>query len=86
MLVSQALGMLLSDGSPTPRSVSYQLRTQGITHILLSRPDAHWFIGYRNPDGLQKSALDYFERIFLPACAESIYVDNITELYILACQ
>ena len=83
---TQALGMKLSDGFPTPESVAYQLHIKGITHIMLNRPDAHWFIDFHDPDDLQKSALNYFERIFLPACAKSIYMDNNTELYILTCQ
>ncbi len=83
---TQALGMNLSNGAPAPESVAHQLRTQGITHIMINRPDARWFIDFHDPDGLQKSALNYFEQIFLPACAKSIYMDNITELYILTCQ
>jgi hypothetical protein len=83
---TQARGMNLSNSAPAPESVAHQLRTQGITHIMINRSDAQWFIDFHDPDGLQKSALHYFEQIFLPACAKSIYTDNITELYVLICQ
>ena len=83
---TQALAMLLSHGSPSPKSLAHQLRNRGITHILLSRPDAFWFISYHDPNGLHKSAFNYFEQTFLPACAKSIFVDNLTTLYTLTCE
>jgi hypothetical protein len=83
---AQSVGLLLSKDSPSPEVLAHQLREKGITHILLSRPDAFWFINFHDPAGLHQAALDYFESTFLPACARPIYVEDLTELYILVCQ
>ncbi|MCC6500061.1 MAG: hypothetical protein IT313_07310 [Anaerolineales bacterium] len=81
----QSIAIRLSMNSPIPETLAYQLRSKGITHILLGRPDAYWFISLHDPRHLHRKALDYFENVFLPTCGKSIYQDNLIELYQLTC-
>jgi len=79
------LALALAQGSPNPETLAHQLRAEGITHILLSRPNAYWFISLHDPNGNQRAALNYFEKTFIPHCAQSIYADSPLELFQLTC-
>lgn len=80
---SQAVKLAL--GSPSPARLTQTLRSEGITHLMLHRTDANWFVRYHDPFGNHRQALEYFETQFLPACGTSIYKDAGTELYELNC-
>ena len=81
----QTIAILLSMDSPTPEALAHRLRSNGITHLLLGRPDAYWFISLHDPKNLHRDALEYFENTFIPTCGESIFKDNLIELYQIAC-
>jgi 4-amino-4-deoxy-L-arabinose transferase-like glycosyltransferase len=76
----------LALGSPSPTRLAQSLRSEGITHLMLHRTDANWFIQYHDPLGNHRQALQYFEKQFLPACATSVYKDSGTELYEITCR
>jgi hypothetical protein len=61
------------------------LRSQGITHLMLSRLDAAWFIATHDPHGYHQNSLDYFETVFLPACGKLLYTNNQMELHQITC-
>jgi hypothetical protein len=71
--------------SPLPETLAEQLRAAGITHLMLNRIDANWFIEYHDPGGYHQTTLEYFEDHFLPACGRSIYSDSGVELYEIVC-
>ena len=81
----QTIAILLSMDSPTPEALAHRLRSNGITPLLLGRPDAYWFISLHDPKNLHRDAWEYFENTFLPTCGESIFKDNLIELYQIAC-
>ncbi len=80
------LAIQLSINDPTPEALARQLRSDGVTHILLGRPNVYWFISYHDPQKRHQTALDYFEKDFLPACGESIFSDGSLELFALTCK
>lgn len=81
----QTIAILLSMDSPTPEALAHRLRSNGITHLLLGKPDAYWFISLHDPRNLHRDALEYFESTFLPTCGKSIFKDNLIELYQITC-
>lgn len=81
----QAAAVRLAFNSPSPQSLSHNLREKGITHIMLSHADAYWFIVYHDPHQYHQQALDYFDNVFLPACGKLLYTKNIMELYQITC-
>ena len=82
----QSLAIQLSITTPEPESLARQLHLMGVTHILLGRPDAYWFISLHDPLQRHSTALNYFETVFLPACGNSIFTDGVLELYSLTCK
>jgi hypothetical protein len=80
------LAIQLSINDPSPEALARQLRSDGVTHILLGRPNVYWFISYHDPQKRHRTALDYFEKDFLPACGESIFSDGSLELFALTCK
>jgi hypothetical protein len=82
----ETVAIQLSLDSPSPEALAHQLRLRGITHILMGRPDAFWFISLHDPLHRHQHALDYFEKVFLPACAKSIYREGQVELFSMTCQ
>jgi dolichyl-phosphate-mannose-protein mannosyltransferase len=81
----QSTAIRLSINSPEPQQLAQELDKMGITHLVLSAPDAEWFISYHDPRGLHQNALDYFTKIFLPACGKSIFQDKGFELFEINC-
>ena len=81
----QSTAISLTINSPTPERLAQDLTGSGITHIMLSLPDARWFIAYHDPRGLHRTALDYFTKKFLPACGKSIFHDQGMELFEITC-
>jgi hypothetical protein len=81
----QSNAIILSTVQPQPEQLAYELKKQGITHLLLSLADAHWFIAYHDRDNEHKKALSYFEDIFLPACGKLVIQTNISQLYKIDC-
>jgi 4-amino-4-deoxy-L-arabinose transferase-like glycosyltransferase len=80
------LAIQLSVEHPAPETLAHQLRLQGVTHLLLGRSNAYWFISFHDPRRRHRAALDYFEKVFLPACAKSLYQDGPLELFALTCK
>lgn len=81
----QSMAILLSMDSPSPQALAHELKSSGVTHLLLGKPDAYWFISLHDPRRLHRNALEYFETIFLPACGKSIFKDNLIELHQITC-
>lgn len=82
---NQSHAIVLALDSPPPVELAHQLKTQGITHILIHSIDAEWFIEHHDPNRYHSIALQYFQEQFLPTCARSIYQDDKTELFELIC-
>ena len=82
----QAAAVGLAVGSPLPQELAHSLRQNGVTYLMLSRTDVDWFIEYHDPHEYHRSALDYYESIFLPACGKSVYKDDGMELFKVTCQ
>jgi hypothetical protein len=82
----QSTAISLSINSPEPQQLGQELHKMGITHIMLSSPDAQWFIDYHDPSELHQNALDYFTKVFLPACGKSIFKDKGFGLFEITCR
>jgi hypothetical protein len=72
----QSTAIRLSFDAPAPQKLARELDEQGITHLMLSVPDASWFIFYHDPRGWHQNAYDYFTDTFLPACGKLIFQDE----------
>jgi hypothetical protein len=81
----QSTAIRLSIDSPAPQNLARDLNEQGITHLMLSVPDASWFIFYHDPRGWHQDAFDYFDDIFLPACGKLTFEDKDIKLFELIC-
>jgi hypothetical protein len=81
----QFTAVSLAINFPEPRALAQDLREKGITHLMLSKPDADWFIAYHDPRGLHRDALDYFQEVFLPACGKSVFSNSGMELFEITC-
>ena len=81
----QSIAVLLTINSPLPETLAHDLRTKGITHLMISQPDATWLIDYHDPHHYHQKALDYFENIFIPACGKLLYANDKMELYQITC-
>jgi hypothetical protein len=82
----QSTAITWSFGSPPPATLARDLHKAGITHLLLSKPDANWFITYHDPNGLHEQALHYFEAEFFPSCGRLIYGDEAMSLFEITCR
>jgi hypothetical protein len=82
----ESLAVQLLNDSPGVETLAHQLHSQGITHILMGGPTAFFFINSHDPRNRHRMALEYFEKVFFPTCAKSIYTDHTFELYRLVCQ
>jgi hypothetical protein len=82
----QSTAVSLAFNFPAPQELAHDLREKGITHLMLSKPDADWFITYHDPHRIHQDALVYFENIFFPSCGKSIYKDGGMELFEITCQ
>jgi hypothetical protein len=82
----QSTAVRLAFGTPAPQELAKHLRKSGITHLMLSKPDANWFITYHDPRGTHRGALDYFTNIFFPICGKTIYRDGGMQLFKITCQ
>jgi hypothetical protein len=81
----QSQAVKLAMDSPLPETLAEQLRADGVTHLMLNRTDANWFITYHDPGEYHQRTLEYFEADFLPICGKSIYKDVGAELYEIVC-
>jgi hypothetical protein len=81
----QSTAIRLSIDSPAPQQLAQELDKIGITHLMLSTPDAIWFITYHDPRGLHRKAFDYFTKTFLPVCGKPIFRDEGIALFELTC-
>lgn len=81
----QSTAVLLAINSPSPETLAHELHLKGITHLMIYKTDALWFINYHDPHRLHQQALDYFEHTFLPACGNSVYKDGQMELFQITC-
>jgi hypothetical protein len=82
----QSTAVRLAIESPSPETLAKDLREDGITHLLLSKPDANWFITYHDPRGVHRQSLDYFTDTFFPACGKPVYSDQAMALYEITCR
>lgn len=83
----QSNAVVFAIGNPPPADLAADLRSEGVTHLLLSEPNANWFILYHDPQGMHRDAKRYFEEIFFPACGRLVYdSENGTRLYEIACR
>jgi hypothetical protein len=62
--------------SPLPEELARDLHDRGITHLLLSKPVAKWFITNHNPLGMHRQTLNYFTKTFFPSCGKIVYSDQ----------
>jgi hypothetical protein len=82
----QSTAIRLSIHFPEPKQLAQELENAGVTHIMLSSPDAEWFINYHDPKGMHQNARDYFTNTFLPACGKSIFEEGGVGLFEIACR
>lgn len=82
---NQLNAVILAVDGLSPEELTHELRSQGITHLMIHTIDAEWFIEHHDPNRYHSLALQYFQEQFLPACARSIYQDDTTELFELTC-
>jgi hypothetical protein len=82
----QSTVISLSVDSPAPQQLAHDLHEKGFTYVMLSQPDANWFIEYHDPHGLHRKALDYFQTIFFPACGKMVFQDQGMELFEIVCR
>lgn len=82
----ESLAVQLGMKTPNPETLAHQLHLEGVTHILLGRPTAYWFISLHDPKDRHRLALEYFENVFLPTCAKSVYSDGPVELFSITCK
>lgn len=82
----QSTAVRLAFESPLPETLAKNLRDDGITHLLLSKPDVNWFITYHDPHELHRQALDYFTATFFPVCGNPVYTDQNMTLYQITCR
>jgi len=81
----QSTAIRLSMDSPAPQRLARDLDEIGITHLMLSVPDASWFIFNHDPRGWHQDAFDYFDDTFLPACGRLIFEDEGMRLFEITC-
>ncbi len=81
----QSTAVQLAFGSPPPELLAEKLRQDGVTHLVLSKPDANWFIAYHDPRKLHRKTLDYFTETFFPACGKPVYTDVDTSVVEITC-
>jgi len=81
----QSTAVRSASGSPAPETLASELRGSGFTHLMLSKPDATWFITYHDPRGLHQKTLDYFTDVFFPSCGRLLYQDQEMYLYEITC-
>lgn len=81
----QSLAVRLTLQSPPPEQLAQDLRSDGITHLMLSSTDADWFIQHHDPNEYHRMAMQYYREQFLPACGKSIYKDEGMELFEIVC-
>ena len=82
----QSTAVRLAFGSPSPETLANELRKSGFTHLMLSKPDANWFVTYRDPRGLHLKTLDYFTDSFFPSCGRLVHRDQEIYLFEITCQ
>jgi hypothetical protein len=82
----QSAAINLSFDRPSPRELSARLGREGVTHLILSRVDATWFIIYHDPHRWHRDALDYFEHSFFPECGKLVYSDDSVKLFEIVCR
>lgn len=82
----QSGAIRLTFEDPLPSDLAFDLREAGGTHLMLSQPDATWFILYHDPQWMHRDALNYFESVFFPACGKLVYSDEDMRLYEITCQ
>jgi len=81
----QSTAIRLSIDSRAPQTLARDLDNMGITHLMLSSPDASWFMAYHDPRRLHRNAFDYFTEVFLPDCGKSVFQDRGMELFEITC-
>jgi len=75
----------LVESTGDTRSAAMELRSRGVTHLLLSLADAA-FVAQRDRTGRQQRALDFFLQEFQPACTRTLYQDTGAKVYEVACE
>jgi len=75
----------LTEPAADPYDMAAQLQAKGVTHLLLNRPDLKIILDH-DPSGRTERAADFFQEVFLPACAEEIYRDPHMLLVKLDCE
>lgn len=81
----QAMAVGLALDSPPPEELSQKLLNMGITHLMFSANDAGFFIRLHDPEGLHRSAREYYLEKFLPTCGRSVFKDGGMELFEIDC-
>jgi hypothetical protein len=81
----ESTAVRLAFDSPAPEMLAHQLREDGITHLLLSKPGASWFVGLHDPQGLHHKAYTYYTNRFFPSCGKPVYTGRETYLIEITC-
>lgn len=82
----QSTAVKLALGSPSPEALAKDLRRQGITHLMMSKPDVIWFGSYHDPHDLHRQAYYYYVDLFFPACGDLMYSDDTMSLFQITCE
>lgn len=66
-------------------AVVRQLRSRGVTHMILSVPDVLFMTESHDPANRHTAAADFFWEKFAPTCARELYSDREAYLFELTC-
>ncbi len=78
--VDQSRWTALVEASPDVRSISHYLQLRNITHLFLSNEDASFFILKHDETGVNREALDFLIKEFVPKCAEMVHEDGWSQV------
>jgi hypothetical protein len=81
----QSAAVLLTITTPPPNTLAHDLKTKGVTHLMINQTDALWFIDHHDPNHYHQQALEYFQNVFIPACGSLLYTDKEISLYQITC-
>lgn len=79
--IDQALWPALVEKYGTAENIIAHLLDQGITHVILSKEDASYFLEMHDENQKNNTALKYFLDVFLPRLDNEVYGDDWVNIY-----
>jgi hypothetical protein len=79
--VDQSGWTAITGNNPNIQAVTNRLKSQEITHLFLSIEDISFFLLKHDLDGVNRRAVDFLIKEFVPKCTELIYKDDWSRIY-----